>query len=60
MDIGVTTIVESMHERKEMMAKCSDAFVAMPGGFGTLDELVEIITWVSVTIANQKPFSGLS
>lgn len=52
MDIGVTTIVESMHERKEMMAKSSDAFVAMPGGFGTLDELVEIITWVSVKIAN--------
>lgn len=47
MDIGSVTIVESMHERKEMMAANSDAFVALPGGFGTLDELVEIITWVS-------------
>lgn len=47
MDIGSVTVVESMHERKEMMAAKSDAFVALPGGFGTLDELVEIITWVS-------------
>lgn len=47
MDIGSVTIVESMHERKEMMAANSDAFVALPGGFGTLDELVEIITWVN-------------
>lgn len=47
MDIGTTTVVESMHDRKQEMAKKSDAFVALPGGFGTLDELVEIITWVS-------------
>jgi uncharacterized protein (TIGR00730 family) len=46
MDIGTVTVVESMHERKNEMAKVSDAFVALPGGFGTLDELVEIITWV--------------
>jgi len=38
-------IVASMHERKSMMAVLSDGFIAMPGGFGTLEEIIEIITW---------------
>ncbi len=38
-------IVSSMHERKKRMADLSDAFIAMPGGMGTLDELAEILTW---------------
>ena len=38
-------VVSSMHERKTMMAALSDGFIAMPGGYGTLEELVEIITW---------------
>ncbi|WP_224245684.1 LOG family protein [Hyalangium gracile] len=38
-------LVNSMHERKALMAKRSDAFVALPGGFGTFEELFEIITW---------------
>ncbi len=38
-------LVGSMHERKARMAELADAFVALPGGTGTLDELVEIITW---------------
>ena len=38
-------LVNSMHERKAFMAKRADAFVALPGGFGTFDELFEIITW---------------
>ena len=38
-------IVKSMHERKAKMAELSDAFVALPGGFGTLDETMEMITW---------------
>lgn len=38
-------IVGSMHERKAMMAELSDAFIAMPGGFGTMEEFVEVLTW---------------
>lgn len=37
--------VESMHERKALMADLADGFIALPGGFGTYDELFEIITW---------------
>jgi uncharacterized protein (TIGR00730 family) len=42
---GRLTIVKDMHARKTMMAQAADAFVALPGGFGTLEELMEIITW---------------
>jgi len=38
-------VVASMHERKSMMAALSDGFIAMPGGFGTLEEIIEILTW---------------
>jgi uncharacterized protein (TIGR00730 family) len=38
-------VVESMHERKKRMADLTDFFIAMPGGWGTLDELAEILTW---------------
>ncbi len=38
-------IVENMHERKAKMAELSDAIVALPGGIGTLEELLEILTW---------------
>jgi uncharacterized protein (TIGR00730 family) len=38
-------IVKNMHERKKRMADMADAFIAMPGGWGTLDELAEILTW---------------
>ena len=44
---GLTKLVEvdSMHERKQLMAELSDAVIALPGGCGTLEELLEIITW---------------
>lgn len=44
---GVTRleVVRSMHERKARMADLADGFIALPGGFGTLDELVEMLTW---------------
>ena len=38
-------VVASMHARKTMMAALSDGFIAMPGGYGTLEEIIEIITW---------------
>jgi uncharacterized protein (TIGR00730 family) len=38
-------VVESMHARKAMMADNADAFIAMPGGFGTLEEFAEVLTW---------------
>jgi uncharacterized protein (TIGR00730 family) len=41
-------VVETLHERKALMAELSDAFVALPGGFGTLDELMEQLTWTQL------------
>lgn len=46
-------IVDSMHERKKKMYDLSDAFVALPGGFGTLDELCEILTWAQLKYHNK-------
>ncbi|MDQ2859086.1 MAG: TIGR00730 family Rossman fold protein [Candidatus Eremiobacteraeota bacterium] len=43
--LGELHVVGTMHERKALMAKLSDAFLALPGGFGTLDELFEAVTW---------------
>ena len=52
-------IVNSMHERKTMMAQLSDAFVALPGGYGTLEEFCEILTWAQLGL-HQKPFGLLN
>jgi len=43
-------VVESMHERKHLMSELSDAFVALPGGFGTFEEFFEIVTWVQLRL----------
>jgi len=47
---GVTElrIVRSMHERKATMAELADAFVALPGGYGTLEEFSEVLTWAQL------------
>lgn len=47
-------IVGSMHERKILMAELSDAFIALPGGYGTLDELFEVLTWTQLGM-HHKP-----
>ncbi|HUF27960.1 MAG TPA: TIGR00730 family Rossman fold protein [Gemmatimonadaceae bacterium] len=47
-------IVRSMHERKAVMADIADAFIALPGGWGTLDEFFEILTWGQLGL-HQKP-----
>ena len=47
-------LVGSMHERKALMASLSDAFIALPGGYGTLDEFFEIVTWAQLDI-HSKP-----
>jgi uncharacterized protein (TIGR00730 family) len=41
-------VTDSMHERKKMMVDISDAFIALPGGFGTFDELFEVLTWAQI------------
>jgi uncharacterized protein (TIGR00730 family) len=52
-------VVEGMHERKAKMAELADAFVALPGGIGTLEELVEVYTWSYLGI-HDKPFAVLN
>jgi uncharacterized protein (TIGR00730 family) len=47
-------VVRSMHERKALMADLSDAFVALPGGFGTLEEFCEVVTWTQLGL-HAKP-----
>jgi uncharacterized protein (TIGR00730 family) len=47
-------VVGSMHERKKMMFDLSDAFVVLPGGFGTLEEVMEILTWAQLGL-HSKP-----
>jgi uncharacterized protein (TIGR00730 family) len=51
-------VVGSMHERKALMAELSDAFVAAPGGIGTLEELVEVYTWLQLGL-HAKPIGLL-
>lgn len=52
-------IVETMHERKALMADLSDAFLLYPGGIGSLDEFFEIWTWAQISIHN-KPYGILN
>jgi uncharacterized protein (TIGR00730 family) len=52
-------VVKDMHERKKLMYDLSDAFLVLPGGLGTLDELFEIVTWRQLGI-HQKPVAILN
>lgn len=58
---GITElrVVDSMHERKAMMADLADGFIAMPGGFGTFEEFCEIVTWAQLGI-HKKPCALLN
>lgn len=58
---GLTQLicVNTMHERKTLMAERADAFVAMPGGLGTLEELFEILTWAQLSM-HDKPVGLLN
>lgn len=58
---GLTKLYEvgSMHERKALMADLADGFIALPGGFGTFDELFEILTWAQLDI-HRKPIGILN
>lgn len=48
LSVGDLRVVASMHERKNLMASLADAFVTLPGGVGTLDELFEMLTWTQL------------
>ena len=52
-------VVQSMHERKALMAELSDAFIALPGGFGTLEEFFEMLTWWQLGL-HTKPYGLLN
>ena len=47
-------VTENMHQRKQMMYDCSDAFLSLPGGMGTLDEMFEVLTWTQLKY-HEKP-----
>ncbi|KAJ1694053.1 hypothetical protein LUZ63_010751 [Rhynchospora breviuscula] len=57
--VGEVMPVADMHQRKAEMARQSDAFIALPGGYGTLEELLEVITWAQLGIHN-KPVGLLN
>ncbi|XP_078439427.1 cytokinin riboside 5'-monophosphate phosphoribohydrolase LOG8-like [Wolffia australiana] len=57
--VGEVKIVTDMHERKAKMARKSDAFIALPGGYGTMEELLEMITWSQLGI-HSKPIGLLN
>ncbi|CAA3012617.1 cytokinin riboside 5 -monophosphate phosphoribohydrolase LOG1-like [Olea europaea subsp. europaea] len=57
--IGDLKVVEDMHQRKSEMAKNADAFIALPGGYGTMEELLEIIAWSQFGI-HEKPVGLLN
>jgi len=53
-DLSDLRVVSSMHERKALMVELSDGFIALPGGLGTFEELLEVLTWAQLSI-HHKP-----
>ncbi|MFL6122867.1 TIGR00730 family Rossman fold protein [Actinophytocola sp.] len=58
-DVDECHLVDTMHERKSTMYRLADSFIALPGGFGTLDELFEILTWRKIGL-HRKPIVVLN
>ena len=58
-DVADMRVVGSMHERKALMAELADAFIALPGGIGTLEELFEVYTWAQLGL-HRKPCALLN
>ncbi len=58
-DVTDMRIVADMHERKALMAELADAFIALPGGYGTIEELFEILTWAQLGF-HRKPVGLLN
>lgn len=57
--LGEMQVVGTIHERKARMAEIADAFIALPGGYGTLEELFEILTWAQIGF-HHKPVGILN
>ena len=57
--VGDLRVVTTMHERKQVMADLADAFIVLPGGFGTFEEMFEILTWAQLDI-HRKPVGLLN
>lgn len=58
-DLSALHVVTTMHERKAMMAELADAFLALPGGLGTLEEIIELWSWRSIEF-NDDPVGFLN
>jgi uncharacterized protein (TIGR00730 family) len=58
-DVSELRIVDTLHERKATMAELADAFLALPGGLGTLEELAEVLSWAQLDL-HVKPIGVLS
>ena len=57
-NVSELRIVDSLHERKAQMAELADAFIALPGGLGTLEELAEVVSWAQLDL-HAKPIALL-
>jgi uncharacterized protein (TIGR00730 family) len=58
-DLDDLRVVDSMHARKALMADLADGFIAMPGGLGTLEEIIEVLTWSQLGL-HEKPCALLN